>query len=291
MGVTVWKAPLRPSQLVRRLRLPLLAGALLLALSGCSEEAQDQWTRLSLPDPASDHGQTVLTLWRGAWIAALIVGGIVWFLILYSCAVFRRRSRDERLPAQVRYNLPVEVIYTAAPIIVVMTFFYFTARDSDRLREVTNTPAVQIDVVGKRWSWDFNYQDADVYDRGIPARRPTLYLPVNERVRFTIDSRDVVHSFWVPAFLDKLDAIPGKKNTLELTPTKVGTFAGKCAELCGYLHARMLFDVKVVDRAEYDRHMQDLRARGQVGELPADIGPRSQLQQGDTSPGGSENRR
>ena len=77
----------------------------------------------------------------------------------------------------------------------------------------------------------------------------------------------MIHSFWVPAFLFKMDVIPGRTNQFEVTPNKEGTFIGKCAELCGVDHSRMLFTVKVVSQAEFDAHMQELRAKGQIGQL------------------------
>lgn len=275
----------------RRLRSALTAVAVALIVSGCSSEAEDQWGRLGLPEPITDSGDRVLSLWRGSWTAALITGAVTWALIFFASFRFRRRRADEPLPAQVRYNLPVEVAYTTAPLIIVAVFFFFTARDQDKLLDISNTATNHVDVVGKQWSWDFNYKDDDVYDTGTPGVRPTLWLPVGEKVQFVIDSRDVIHSFWIPAFLFKLDAIPGKKNTFEVTPRKEGVFAGKCAELCGYNHARMLFDVRIVDRATYDRHVEDLRAAGQTGELPADIGPSRNIEEGNNVPGGSEDRR
>ena len=96
---------------------------------------------------------------------------------------------------------------------------------------------------------------------------PTLYLPVDETVRFELTSPDVIHSFWIVPFLMKMDVIPGRTNQFELTPTQLGTFKGKCAELCGVDHSRMLFEVKVVTPEEYAQHQIDLRARGQVGLL------------------------
>jgi cytochrome c oxidase subunit 2 len=271
--------------------LSLSLVGLCLVLAGCGGEAEDQWSRLGLPEPITEPGERIESLWMGAWLAAFIVGALVWGLIILSSIIHRRRPTDEGLPPQVRYNLPVEIIYTIAPIIVVLVFFFFTARDQDKILEVSNQPEHKIGVVGKRWSWDFNYLDAKVYETGTIRERPTLVLPVGEKIQFVVDSRDVIHSFWVPAFLFKLDAIPGKRNTFELTPKRTGTFAGKCAELCGTYHSRMLFDVRVVERAEYDRYLESLRTKGQVGELPANIGPAAQIGEGESVPGGSENRR
>jgi len=96
---------------------------------------------------------------------------------------------------------------------------------------------------------------------------PSLYLPVNKRVEFVLTSRDVIHSFWVPQFLQKLDVIPGRVNRFQVVPTEIGTFQGKCAELCGAYHSAMLFQVKVVSLADYQAHMAALRAKGNIGML------------------------
>ena len=84
---------------------------------------------------------------------------------------------------------------------------------------------------------------------------------------FTLHSPDVIHSFWVPSFYFKRDVIPGRDQAFSLTPTAEGDFVGRCAELCGYQHSRMLFKVKVVDQAEFEAHMAELVQQGQVGTL------------------------
>ncbi|NHC44897.1 aa3-type cytochrome oxidase subunit II [Motilibacter aurantiacus] len=244
-----------------------------LVLSGCSSELNDQWARGGLPEGVTDHSQRIETLWQGAWAAAFITGAIMWALILGACVVYRRKATDTGLPPQVRYNLPVEVLYTTLPIVMVLVYFYFTARDQNEITEVNNDAAVNVSVVGKRWSWDFNYLDAGVFESGTPGEPPTLYLPVGEKVHFDVVARDVIHAFWVPQFLYKMDMIPGRVNSFELTPTKTGIYAGKCAELCGTYHARMLFNVAVVEREEYDRHLEELRAAGNVGDLTGVSGP------------------
>jgi len=99
---------------------------------------------------------------------------------------------------------------------------------------------------------------------------PTLYLPVDESVTFKLQSPDVIHSFWIPAFLMKMDVFPDRMNQFQVTPNKVGEYAGRCAELCGVDHARMLFRVKVVPRAEFEQHIASLRAKGQVGSIETD---------------------
>ncbi len=148
-----------------------------------------------------------------------------------------------------------------------------------------------INVVAKQWSWDFNYVEADVYESGVqnePDRatgellnqQPVLVLPVGKRVEFVLNARDVIHSFWVPAFLQKLDVIPGKTNRFQVVPTQEGTFQGKCAELCGAYHSQMLFQVKVVSQADYDAHMAGLLAQGNVGMLDNSLS-REKIEPGD----------
>ncbi len=244
------------------------------ALSGCQYEFSNGF----LPTGATQEAATVRNLWVAAWIALLAVGVLVWGLIIWAVVAYRRKKDDDELPVQVRYNIPIEILYTVAPVLMIVVFFFYTARDETTLRDVSKAPDVTVNVVGKQWSWDFNYVNADVHEAGTQAiltgkpgaeaTIPTLYLPVNKRVEFVLTSRDVIHSFWVPAFLDKMDMIPGRVNRLQVTPNQEGTFKGKCAELCGAYHSQMLFNVKVVSQAEFDQHMNDLRAQGNGGLLP-----------------------
>ncbi len=238
----------------------------LLLVTGCS--GRD----LALPEPTSDRAQYVDSLWLGAWVAAGVVGVFVFGLMVWAVVRYRRRSDDE-VPAQVRYNLPIEVLYTVAPIIVVLVFFFHTIQTGQDLLEEPSDPSHDVQVLGQKWSWSFSYIEEDatggesVFTSGTPADRPTLVLPVGETVQFTLRSQDVVHSFWVPAFYFKLDVVPGRANTFSLTPTREGTFEGRCSELCGIYHSRMLFTVEVVSPEEFDAHLRDLQAAGNVGVL------------------------
>ncbi|WP_327356671.1 aa3-type cytochrome oxidase subunit II [Streptomyces sp. NBC_01304] len=108
-------------------------------------------------------------------------------------------------------------------------------------------------------------------ETGAKSPGPTLWLPKGEKVRFVLTSRDVIHSFWVVPFLMKQDVIPGHTNVFEVTPNQEGTFMGKCAELCGVDHSRMLFNVKVVSPEEYQKHLEDLAKKGQTGYIPSGI--------------------
>jgi cytochrome c oxidase subunit 2 len=190
--------------------------------------------------------------------------------MFYTWVAFRRRRSDE-IPVQTRYNLPIEIFYTIAPIIMVIVFFFFTVNTQEKVDHDVANPDHTVTVVGQQWSWTFNYMKEQaaggqtVYEAGTTAHRPTLWLVKGQTVEFHLHSPDVIHSFWVPDFLFKKDVIPGRDNTFAITPDRTGTFEGRCAELCGVYHSRMLFNVKVVDEAAFNNHMRQLEKAGNVG--------------------------
>ena len=206
---------------------------------------------------------------------------MMWGLIVWCMVAYRRKKDDPPLPVQLRYNVPIEILYTVVPMLMIGVLFYYTDRDQRALTDTKQEPDVVVNVVGKQWSWDFNYMTSDVHESGTHAQLtgepgveetlPSLYIPVNKRVEFQLTANDVIHSFWVPAFLQKLDMIPGRVNSFQVVPTREGTYAGKCAELCGAYHSQMLFNLKVVSQAEYDQHMADLKAAGLTGTLSPEL--------------------
>jgi len=257
----------------RALIITGLAVTCAVALSGCGASLR----RGLLPQGVTSESGSIITFWNGSWLAALGVGVLVWGLILWCVVVYRRKKDAVGLPEQLRYNVPIEILYTIVPVFMVAVLFFYTARLESAQMDVSAKPDVTINVVAKQWNWDFNYIDAGTFETssmvaltgepGVAATLPTLYLPVNQRVEFVLTSRDVIHSFWVPQFLRKLDVIPGKVNRFQVVPTEIGTFQGKCAELCGAYHASMLFRVKVVSLADYKAHLGELRTKGNIGML------------------------
>lgn len=243
----------------------LVVGASTVALlaSGCTA---NEAFFFDLPTPATEEAPIIQNLWQGSWIAAWAVGAVTLILILWAIFAYRRRKNSD-VPEQTKYNLPIEVLYTIVPLVMILGLFWFTAKDQSEILTIENDQKQTVNVVGWKWSWGFNYIDEDVFESGTPDYIPTLVLPVNEKVRFELTSPDVIHSFWVPSFLFKMDVIPGKTNVFELTPNKLGTFAGKCTELCGTYHSGMLFNVKVVERPEFEAYIEALKARGNTGLL------------------------
>ena len=257
-----------------------LATAGALVLTGCSPEVEKGW--LPTERGTTNHTDRIMDLWVNSWIAALVVGIITWGLIVWCLVAYRRRKGTVGFPRQTSFNLPLEVFYLTIPLFMVLVFFYFTDRDQQAIDDRSQPADVVVDVRGKQWAWDFNYKKGDVvtedlHEAGVQAhltgeaidkeKLPTLYLPVNKSVDLELNSRDVIHSFWVPAFLQKRDMIPGKTNYIRFTPTKEGTYDGKCAELCGEYHSEMLFRVKVVSESEFQAHMNQLRQDGNTGLL------------------------
>jgi cytochrome c oxidase subunit II len=261
------------------LKVAGLAAVVAIALSGCSDQVQRGWLPGNSDNEITDQTGRIVQLWVGSWIAALIVGLITWGLMLWCVAVYRKRKDDDVLPVQLRYHVPLEFMYVVLPIVMIGVLFYYTNRDVNAIVDTSGPIENHVQVVGKQWSWDFNYLDDDAYETGQHAQnvgsagtgelkdQVTLWLPVGESTLFTLDSRDVIHSFWVPSFLMKMDLIPGKTNQFRLTPLVEGNYEGKCAELCGEYHSSMLFNVNVVSRELYDQHIAELKAKGQEGSL------------------------
>jgi cytochrome c oxidase subunit II len=270
-GTSTGKRQRRSQPRARRLiGLAVLVVGSSLLLSGCTESEWDQVKRLAQPESASDRAGPMFDFWIGAWIAAFAVGFLVWGLIGWCIIRYRRRSDDE-VPTQTEYHLPLEVLYTIAPLIIVAVFFFHSVQTQDKVQKIIENPDHEVVVVGEKWAWTFNYVDEPsvggetVYDVGTPDQFSELWLPVDESVTFTLVSPDVIHSFWVPEFLYKLDVIPGDQNRFSLTPTREGVFQGRCAELCGVYHSRMLFELHIVSSDEYEQHLAELEDKGQVG--------------------------
>jgi len=236
----------------------LIAGGSLALLTSCSSS---NISGMGFPKNVSSVNDTSLPLWQGAWIVAGIVGVFTAILILYP-AVRHRRKGDE-VPKQTQYNIPVEVAYTVIPFIIVAVLFYFTAVKESSITKISVDDKVShiIDVNAIQWSWQFTYKDNPAAGTltGTPAKPPTLVLPQGERVRFNITASDVVHGFWIPAFMIQMQNLPGVTNHLEFTANKLGTYPGRCNILCGSDHSQMLFKVKVVSASDYQKYISTLK--------------------------------
>jgi cytochrome c oxidase subunit 2 len=258
----------RRNRRIRWAAIPI-AVVITIILAGCTQQQLQGFLPGDGPN-TTNHTSEVIGLWNTSWLVLLGVGVLTWGLIIWAAVVYRRRKGQTGLPVQLRYNLPIEIFYTVVPLILVLGFFAFTAKTQNNIETPpTAKPQVKIEVFGKRWSWDFNYLNEKVYSPGVQAQvskngaltQPlnTLYLPVDKRVEIKIESRDVAHSFWIVNFLYKKDMIPGQSNYMYFIPEKIGTYQGKCAELCGQYHSLMLFQVKVVSQSDYNAYIAHQR--------------------------------
>ena len=229
-----------------RRSLRLVALASLAGLTACG-------ARFGAPDAASKQGSDISSLYRGTMTAALVVGLLVWALIGFSLLRFRRGTRTvEEIGSQRGLNIPLEVFYTAIPIVIVAVLFAFSLHTERKVTKLSDHPDVKVEVIGFQWQWQFRYPAADVTVTGASAGAPPeLVLPVGMTIELHLVTRDVNHSFWVPRFLSKRDLIPGVRNVIDVNPTKTGSFDGRCAEFCGLDHWRMNFTVRVVSQADY----------------------------------------
>ena len=184
-----------------------------------------------------------------------IGAGIFVGLYVYACifwCLLRYRRRNDDMPKQFSGNTALEVLYAVLPLLIVGGLFAVTYVIELQVDHVAANPANKVAVTAFRWSWQFRYPGGTAAF-GTPNAPPTLYLPQGETTEIDLRSVDVTHSFWVPAFLFKRDAIPGMTNVFDLTPNRTGRFVGRCAQYCGLDHALMSFTVQVVPLAAYDR--------------------------------------
>jgi cytochrome c oxidase subunit II len=236
---------------------------LLALLSGCSShDIGRPFGGFGWPEGGiSLQAHKMYDLWIAATVAALIVGVFVWGLIFW--CIIRYRKRGDTLPVQTRFNMPMEVLYTVTPVLIVAVLFYYTAIVQTDVDKLSAKPDQTVEVVAFKWNWQFNYRDGVGEDANTVASTlgssdviPLLVLPTGRKIRFEETSKDVIHSFWVPEMLFKRDVFPGNvRNTFEVTLDKTGRYIGRCAELCGTYHAFMQFELVVVTPEKFDQFL------------------------------------
>lgn len=259
-----------------------LSGAAALALlSGCGQVG-DAFSGFGWPENGiTPQANRMYDLWVGSVITALLVGFLVWGLIFW--CVVRYRKRGDELPVQTRYNMPMEVMYSVTPVLVILVLFYYTWVVQTNVYEIPQTePDVTVEVVAFKWNWQFNYRDGVGPEANTVASTtgssdyiPVLVLPTGRTIRFELTGRDVIHSFWVPHMLFKLDVFPGiARNQFQTTIAEdaEGAYVGRCAELCGTYHSMMNFEVRAVPPDEYDRFLAALTEGMSTPDALASIG-------------------
>jgi cytochrome c oxidase subunit 2 len=253
----------------RRSKLAKIAGLGLLGaltLSGCDIGDRSIWA-IGWPSGITDEAHRMHELWIGSIIAAMVVGVGVWILIGYAGFRYRKRKgTPDELPRQTAYNLPLEVVYTIIPFVIIAVLFFFTVSTQNRVLQRSDDPDVTVAVNAFKWNWQFVYPDTTDDNGGEPVSTvgsteeiPILVVPTGQKIRFELASADVIHSFWVPEFLFKLDVVPGNENgrdnVFQVTVREEGAYVGRCAELCGTYHAFMNFEVRSVSPQDFQSYL------------------------------------
>jgi cytochrome c oxidase subunit 2 len=225
---------------------------------------------------ATTQGQAEFKLWSWMTIAGLVVAVIVWGLILWAVVAYRRRDPD-KMPRQFHSNLPVEIIYTAIPLIIIGVIFFYTVKAENKIDALVPHPAAMIRVTGFQWGWSFGYLDAQgkqialvetaqprppvLAGNPVSPEYPQFVLPLGETTQIVLQSVDVVHGFYIPAFNFSRYAQPGVTNNFDFTPVHAGVFPGHCAQYCGLYHSEMLFSVRVVKPSVFETwlHSESVR--------------------------------
>ncbi len=210
-----------------------------------------------LPAPRTTQAQDISSLYAIFLGAGIVVGAIVW--VLATLAILRSRRRREGDPAQTHGNVRIEALWTAIPLVTVLALFVLTIQTLGTV-DAKGSGGVNLHVTAFRWQWQAMYPDLGVRIVGTVDRPLEVVLPVGETVHVTLDSVDVNHAFYVPAFLFKRDAIPGSPTAFDLQVSAPGVYPGTCAEFCGVGHAQMPFTIRGVDRATFEAWLAGQRA-------------------------------
>ena len=232
----------------RGLPVMALAAVAVVLVSACGTGV----TVLQPPPAASTQGKATETLYQVVFIIGAVVFFLVEGLILFASVRYRRRKDDDgTLPPQIHGSNVLEVVWTVIPIAIVAGLFIFSWQTLNTVDAVSPSPQLKVEITGFQWEWQFTYPDQGITIVGLPDKHPELVVPVDQTIQVSLQSRDVIHGFYVPAFLFKRDAIPGKTNVFDFTPSEIGTFSGQCTQFCGLKHWDMRFDVRVVSAADF----------------------------------------
>jgi cytochrome c oxidase subunit II len=211
------------------------------------------------PVAASGEAKKIDTLWDVLVIASVPVFVLVQTIVLYSVWKFRMKPGEELKDGPpIHGNTRLEIVWTAIPAILLVglcSYAYVVLRD---IEDATAKATMNVRVVGEQFTWTFHYPGES---GGKEVMSNQLYLPVGTHVKFTVQSKDVIHDFWVPAFREKIDAVPGIDTSYGIETTREGDYPVICAELCGLGHSAMRQTAHVLPKAEFDSWLSDQRAK------------------------------
>ena len=218
---------------------------------------------LGPPPPQTPSGEAISRLYWIIFAVCAVVFVLVESALIYFIVRFRRRAdtpEDAEGP-QIHGNTRLEIIWTAIPAIILaaLAIFTFTQIPAVQARDVEDDEHLTVRVEAHQFYWQYRYPGGETTVN-------TLYLPVDEPVSLELTGMDVIHSWWVPELTGKMDAIPGRVNTLRFVPETTGDFEGKCAELCGIQHAFMPTTVTVLDPGELESTLAAAQQPAALGQ-------------------------
>ena len=220
-------------------------------LAGCAAEGKP----LDIFQGDGSQSQIINDLQIPVFWIAVVVGVLVMAAVLLIVVKFRAKPDDDDLPAQTHGALGLELGWTLLPAVLLAFVAVGTVVTIFDLAE-TPEDAIEIDVYGQQWWWGFEY-DVD-QDGEIDITTATeMVIPAGQDVVVNIKSRDVIHSFWIPALNGKKDAVPGRTHQLNIQADEPGIYRGQCTEFCGLSHARMQMRVVALDRPDYDAWVEN----------------------------------
>ena len=225
-----------------------------LAMAGCGSLGGD-YNTLS---PEGEVANKQADLFILVSIIAAVVLALVGAAIVYLLIRFRRRSDDEPPPVQIHGNTRLEIAWTIAPAVLLAVIAVPTLIGIIDLGRSPSEDALHVRVVAFQWDWRFEYLDPEFADAdGEPLTTEELRIPVDREIGVELESKDVIHSFWVPKLAGKLDVMPGRTNEMWFNADTAGVFSGQCAEFCGIGHSIMKFDVIAVSEEDFQVWLGD----------------------------------
>jgi cytochrome c oxidase subunit II len=237
--------------------LPLVAIGLFTSICGIALGLLIDW----FPISASEEAKDIDTLWDVLLIVSIPIFVLVETVVLYSVWRWRMRPGEELMDGPpIHGNTRLEVVWTAIPAIILValcSYAYVVLRDI----EEADASAMRVRVVGEQFTWTFWYRG----EGGKEIASPQLYVPEGKQIKFDVQSKDVIHDFWVPAWRQKIDAVPGITTSFRVTPNRLGTYPVVCAELCGLGHSVMRQTAHVVSQDDFDQWLSDRQQKAAGG--------------------------
>ena len=195
--------------------------------------------------PSANTGTVDMVMFYIVGISVVLLIGITITMIYF---VFKYNRKKGHEPKDIHGNVLLEIVWIAIPTLLVLSMFYFGYEGFSNMREIPEN-AMEVRVTARMWEWQFDYENG--------KRSDTLYVPVGQPVKLLMQSVDVNHSLYIPAFRVKEDVIAGAKTYLSFTADEVGVYEIACAEFCGLKHSMMYTAVKAISRSDFDKWLND----------------------------------